>query len=214
MKLRRKLGTARQLGVWGTTLHLFTPFVQFLWTREDLVIFRMLPHQLSAVEPDLAGTRWEAHSVESVEFLARYVDRAPAALLTELSSAARGQRVHWIEVDGEIASWGFSTQSNGAWPLTETRSRLVVPSGAVCLTSFETLRRLRGRRLYPSILTQILRQRFEAGCACAYIWCRERNVASYRAIKRVGFEEFANHRYTRVIGLSSRIVRSLSPSEE
>lgn len=170
--------------------------------RETLVIFEVLPGQVNAVNPVMSGQAWEYRSALLSDFLARTPAPLPKHLDAELRSARPAQRIHWIEVAGVIGSWGFSTPAVEPWPLSETKSHLEVPPDGVYLTSFETLPVYRGRRLYPAILSRILEDRFRDGAQAAYIWCRQRNVASYRAIKRVGFHEMARHCWSRLLGVS------------
>lgn len=180
-----------------------------LWTRESLIVFHMRPEQLNPVVPRPSGARCTIHSATVPAFLASPRPSLPPSVAAELRSARPDQRIHWIEVEGAMVSWGFSTRAAGAWPLTETRSRLTVPAGGVCLTAFETLPAHRGRRLYPAILTRILEERFGEGAPAAYIWCRRDNAASYSAIQRVGFRELALHRYSRLLGVGWRSESSL-----
>jgi hypothetical protein len=161
----------------------------------------MRPEQLNPVAPAESSGRVTVHSEAAAAFLNRSQMSLPSNLVGELQLAGPGLRFHWIEIDGQLASWGFSARAAGSWPLTETRSRLTVPAGGVCLTTFETIPAHRGHRLYPALLTWILTERFGEGAPVAYIWCRRENTASCRAIQRVGFREIAVHRYSRVLGL-------------
>jgi RimJ/RimL family protein N-acetyltransferase len=204
MTLRRKLRTARRVGVLATLRAAASHVAAALWTRENLVVFQMRPEQLNPVAPQASAGRAKIQSKAAAAFLADGRESLPASLATELQSARADQRVHWIEVDGTMASWGFSARAAGSWRLSETRSTLAVPPGGVCLTAFETLPGYRGRGLYQALLTGILTERFHEGATVAYIWCRRENVASYRAIQRVGFREMAIHRYSRLHGVVRR----------
>ena len=187
------------MGVRGAALSILRAAWSAVYTDEALVVFAIGPEQLKPVTPASDGP-WSAKSSDVASFETR--EALPARVTVELQSAPAGQWIHWIEIDGRIASWGFSTPWQGAWRLTETRSALHVPHGGVCLTAFETQPEFRGRRLYPAVLTAILRSRFGGGATRAYIWCRRQNHASYAAIKRVGFQEVAVHRYRRMLGVT------------
>ena len=204
MILLRKLETARRLGPRRSIRNVVRLVTQVFWIRERLVVFRILPPQLNPVDPALDDSRWTARSVDGPDFIDRVSGEVSSSLSAELSIAAPDQRVHWIEVEGQIASWGFSIPVTDDWPLVETRSRLAVPPGGVYLISFETVAPLRGHRLYPAVLTRILEERFSEGHTAAYIWCRPGNRASYRAIKRVGFQELEQHDYARLFGIPWR----------
>jgi hypothetical protein len=204
MTLQRKLGTARRMGVDGIARAVASWAATTIWTREQLVVFQIRPEQLNSVAPLASAGRVTIRSKAVAAFRDEVPGPLPASLATELQSARSDYRVHWVEVEGALASWGFSADAAGSWPLTETRSSLVVPAGGVCLTAFETIPTLRGRRLYPALLTAILAERFSEGVPVAYIWCRRENVASYRAIRGVGFRETEVHRYSRLLGLVRR----------
>lgn len=207
MSLRRKLTTVRRLGPRAVTLTILQALWDALYTDRTVVVFAIDPKQVNPVVPQLIGEHWSMGS----DTVATY--REPGALpdhvASELASAPAGQRIHWVKVGSRTASWGFSTPWQGPWPLTETKSHLVVSAGGVCLTAFETLPDFRGRRLYPSVLTAILVERFAEGATRAHIWCRHDNRASYRAIKLVGFRETAVHRYRRVLGVTRRTETSV-----
>jgi RimJ/RimL family protein N-acetyltransferase len=207
--MRQKLATLRRMGVREAVRQLASVAAQAFWTRERLVVFEMRPEQLNPVAPALGEDAWELHSEACSDFRLSDATFLPAPLAAELRAAAPGQRIHWIEVAGTLVSGGFSAPAPGSWPLTETRSRLRVPPGGVCLLTFETLQAFRGRRLYPAVLTGILQERFREGAPIAYIWCHQDNVASYHAIRRVGFREAAVHDYYRLLGISRRRESSL-----
>jgi RimJ/RimL family protein N-acetyltransferase len=208
MSIRRRLASARRMGGPAAMRKLIATLGAAIYTTQTLVVFRIRPEQLNPVAPRLdGGRRWLARSATASELLGAAATAIPAPLLSEMHAAQPGQRAHWIEVDSRIASWGLSTPWVGAWPLSETHSAIDVPEHGVCLTTFTTLPELRGRQLYPSVLTEILRERFAEGAQVAFIWCHRDNQASYRAIKRVGFEEVEIHHFRRVLGIA-RIDRS------
>lgn len=182
-----------------------------LYLDETLVVFSVGPDQINGVDPQLGGASWISRSASLTGVPTGDVRLAQLAA-TEALVARPGQRMHWISVDDRAVSWGFSTPWRGPWPLSETRSVLQVPEGGVCLTAFETIPQYRGRRLYPAVLTSILKERFAEGMQLAYIWCRRNNRASYRAIRSVGFRELTTHRYRRVLGVPWRTERLHDPA--
>lgn len=210
VSVRHKIATIRRLGLRGVLRRLASGVGAAIWTHERLVVFQVRPGELNRVAPELGSQSWRLRSESTARFPSVAGAAIPAALASELGIAVEGQRVHWIEVAGEIVSWGFSAPARGPWPLTETRTRLHVPAGGVCLLAFQTIPAFRGRRLYPAVLTGILEERFHEGVPVAYIWCRQENRASYQAIRRVGFREVALHDYRRLLGVAWRRERSLA----
>lgn len=204
LTLHRTLGAVRRLGARGLLFRLVATPARALWRHEQLIVFQVRPEELNPVTPKLRGEPWRFASAPARGF--RWPGRTPmpAPVADELKTAVEGQRVHWIEVGGEVVSCGFSAPAPDGWPLTETHSHLRVPAGGVCLTTFETAAAWRGRGLYPAVLTGILSQRFGEQVPVAFIWCRPQNVASDRAIRRVGFREIARHDYWRILGMVRR----------
>lgn len=182
--------------------HIISSISGFVWQRRTLVIFRARPEDVITVSTDAPNAAYEWATTAEVSTRVGDIRRLPRNLSEELRDARQDQRLHLMVIDGRVASWGFSVSPRGAWPLTETRSSLDVEDNAVCLFAFETLPEYRGQRLYPSLLSRILSDRFREGAAAAYIWCASSNRASYASIKRVGFKEIANHRYRKVLGFS------------
>ncbi|HEY2025982.1 MAG TPA: hypothetical protein VGG78_03175, partial [Gemmatimonadaceae bacterium] len=203
MGVSRVLTAARRLGPGGLLRLLLHAAGRALYSGKTLVVFRVTPDQLNAVAPLVeTGEQIAVTSAPVQEFPPHRVTELPSSVAVELRGAVPGQRLHWLAVNGRVASCGFSAPSDGWWPLLETRSRIRVRPGEVCLTTFETFAPFRGRGFYAAVLTQILRERFGNGASAAYIWCAKENIASYRAIKRVGFQEVATHTYRRVLGLA------------
>lgn len=211
MWLRQKLTTARRLGLQAAARLIVSACRNALYLDETLVVFSVGPDQINPVDPQLDDASWTPFSASLTSVPTSDVRLARIAA-AEALVARPGQRMHWISVDDRAVSWGFSTPWRGPWPLSETRSFLQVPEGAVCLTAFETIPQYRGRRLYPAVLTRILEERFAEGVGLAYIWCRRTNRASYRAIQSVGFRELTTHRYRRVLGVPWRTERLHNPA--
>jgi glycosyltransferase involved in cell wall biosynthesis len=202
MNLRQKLATARRIGLRAAAGMVLRGLRGTVYVDETLVVFAIRPEELNPATPALTSERWSARSVPAASF--PHAERLPDRVRRELSRAPAGQRIHWIDVDGHPASWGLSTTWTGPWALTETKSSLNVAEGEVCLTGFETLPDHRGHRLYQSVITAMLQERFGEGARRAYIWCRRGNHPSYRAITRVGFRAVAVHRYRRLFGIARR----------
>lgn len=196
MSLQRKLAALRRRGAARAIVRRAR---EALWSDCTLVVFRITPEQAVSVAPALDdGVSW-SYECRTPHELARMEQPLPASLVGELAQGAPDRRIHLLRVAGALASWGVSDTPDGWWPLTETRSILPVEPRGVCLTAFETEPRYRGHRLYPALLSRILRERFSEGARVAFIWCEQDNAASHAGIIRVGFRELARHRARRVL---------------
>jgi len=89
----------------------------------------------------------------------------------------QGQAVHysWLQVDGV-----HPIQPAG-------RSRAVAPAEA-WIFDCRTVESVRGKNIYPFVLTQILRTLRSQAFACAWIYTSHDNIASQRGIAKAEFQ--------------------------
>ncbi len=152
------------------------------------------PQNLLPVEP-LLGTeetcafhtdelrdmlKWEGQLCETAQEIRSRVVRAPEEM-------RKGRSLHTVLVDGHLAGWGWSYWPQGPEVIDVTQTELEFAPNSVSLYDFYTIPEFRGRRLYQALLTHILRTRFAEGAERAYIMVQDTNVASRKAIERVGF---------------------------
>lgn len=168
-------------------------------------IFHLRPGELRRVSPVLLpGEACEFRRNRLEDFLALTGGddgRISALVRTAVERINQGHTLHTVLVDGRLAHFGWAYQPTEPLTLPETRTRVPLPAGALSLYDFFTAEAYRGRRLYPANLTQIAAAAFERRVPAVYIVAERRNVASRRAIERVGFQRAAVHRRTRVLGL-------------
>ena len=185
---------ARELGVKNSLARLARRGVNAVGERAKWLTLIATPEDLRGTEPALeAGEscefhtnelrdmlRWEGPSPDTAREIGDRVRRAPEDL-------RRGRTLHTVLVNGRLASWGWSYWPQGPERIEEIRRELDFAPKSVSLYDFYTIPEFRGRRLYQALLTHILRARFIEGAERAYIMVRETNVASRKAIERVGF---------------------------
>jgi len=112
----------------------------------------------------------------------------------------KGRSLHTVLVDGRLAGWGWSYWPQGPELIDVTQTELEFAPNSVSLYDFYTIPEFRGRRLYQALLTHILRTRFAEGAERAYIMVQDTNVASLKAIERVGFRLVMVDEINRVFG--------------
>ena len=170
------------------------------------LVFSMTPEQLTPSAPRLrTGETLEIHD-NTVEDLLLWNGTSPntASLITQCArtysrARANGRALHTVVVGGRLAGWGYSYVPSGPAQLTETPgASLEFETGAVSLYDFHVLPEFRGRRLYQTLLTHILRTRFSEGASRAYIAVLESNAPSRVAIERVGFRLVRRNFYKKV----------------
>jgi len=168
-------------------------------------IFHLRPGELRRVSPVLTpGEACEFRQNRLEDFLA--LDggndgRIAALVRTAVERINRGHRLHTVLVRGRLAHFGWAYQPSEPLSFPETRTGVRLPAGALSLYDFFTAEAYRGRRLYAANLAHIAAGAFERRVPAVYIVCERRNIASRRAIERVGFQRVAVHRWTRVLGL-------------
>ena len=188
-----------------------------VYDRRTGLVYSMTPEQLQPVAPALnAGESVEIHD-NRVEDLLLWNGESlhTSSLLTHCARTysrirAMGRTFHTIVVNGRLAGWGYSYRPDGPAELTETPgATLEFVEGAVSLYDFHVLPEFRGRRLYQALLTDILRKRFEEGASRAYITVLESNVASRKAIERVGFRLVRRNFYARTLTRQSLTTKAV-----
>ncbi|HEX8163313.1 MAG TPA: GNAT family N-acetyltransferase [Pyrinomonadaceae bacterium] len=137
--------------------------------------------------------RWQGASQETGREISARVRRAPDEL-------RKGRTLHTVLVNGRLAGWGWSYWPQGPERIDVTQTELEFAPRSVSLYDFYTIPEYRGRRLYQALLTHILRTRFAEGAERAYIMVRDTNVASRKAIERVGFRPALVDEVVRVLG--------------
>jgi RimJ/RimL family protein N-acetyltransferase len=122
-----------------------------------------------------------------------------AAFALRCARGARRERrtIHVALVNDKAACWGWSYWPELPIAITEVGTTRQFPPGSVSLYGFFTVPEMRNRGLYAALLGRILRERFAEGARRAFIMCLETNVASHRAIERVGFRLMEIHRSRR-----------------
>jgi GNAT superfamily N-acetyltransferase len=96
----------------------------------------------------------------------------------------RGRSLHTLLLNDRLVGWGWSHLPEGP-PLQATpeqsHSDTVMISGTFVVPEY------RQRQLEQSLLTHILRERFDSGTGTVYVLCDERNIALREALERTGF---------------------------
>jgi GNAT superfamily N-acetyltransferase len=102
---------------------------------------------------------------------------------------------HILSIDGAVVGLGFAAVPPDArWLIGETGTVLSLPRGALLLTAFETLRGSRGRGVYSSLLSEIIKDYFAKGGSEVFIGAVSDNTASRTAIEKIGFKRHETHR--------------------
>jgi len=167
-----------------------------VYDRRTGLIYSMTAAEFTPVAPAVGGAdRVEIHD-DRIEDLLLWSGTSvhTSSLLTQCARAfsrgrATGRTFHTIVLNGRLAGWGYSYLPTEAAQLTETPgATLEFEPGSASLYDFHVLPEFRGKRLYQALLTDILRKRFAQGVPRAYITVLESNVASRKAIERVGFQ--------------------------
>lgn len=194
-KLVHKLKRAREMGLAKSVRQMAALATKPIGEWGCGLVFSMGPEDLREVKrtanPDEHCTFHENKfydlllwNGESLEISARISEKART--IPELSK--REHTLHTLLINGSLAAWGISYSPNESSVLSESGGAILeFQPGSVSLYDFYTLPEFRGRKLYQSLLAHILRQRFDQGAQHAYIGVAANNVASRKAIERVGF---------------------------
>ena len=200
---------SRRLEEMGTkgALHVAAQhFTRTIYDKRTGLVYSLTPEQIRPVQPRLLPGEtvdahdncvedmllWEGPSVDTASKITEAV-RGYARLRNS------GRSLHTIVISGRLAGWGYSYFPKEHAQLTETPGALLeFDPDSVSLYDFFTIPEFRGRKLYPTLLAHIVRQRFDEGAKKAYIAVLEKNQASKRAIELVGFRLQTKNHYKRV----------------
>ncbi len=124
----------------------------------------------------------------------------PVSLAALVHEARTEQQIHLLYEGSTVVGWGASAVRVRRWPISETQTDIVLGEGDCVMTSFEVLETYRRRGLYLRMLAELLHHHAACGNQIAWIWCYEENVASRRAIERLGFTLSQKHELRRFCG--------------
>ena len=178
---------------------------QSLWEFNTGLVFTITPGTLSTTEPkpSVENIRHGINAYEDLlcwsgsDVLTDYTIRKTAESI--LSNAKAGRTLHTLVVGGRLACVGLSYLPDAPAQLTETGNLpFTFKAGSASLYSFYTMPEFRGQGFYQRLITNILKWHFATGVALAYITVLENNVASLRAIERVGFRRVQRNTVKRI----------------
>lgn len=135
----------------------------------------------------------------SVPCTFRELTRADLAAMTEVRTVSAEKRTQFEKrmsdgdrcfgawVDDRLVHYIW-VQTRGIHPLQNAGRTAPCPPGAFWLYDARTAADARGKRIYPFVMTEVLRSMRAQGFARCLVYTAKRNVASQRGMKRVGFE--------------------------
>jgi CelD/BcsL family acetyltransferase involved in cellulose biosynthesis/ribosomal protein S18 acetylase RimI-like enzyme len=200
---QRWQGSIQRHGIVGSAALLLRGLKHRVYERSTGLVLTMTPSQLQTQQSSAtSNVRFGADAFEDLllwsgtDAEAAYTLRTAAQSIIANSKA--GRTLHTLVVDGRLACLGYSYLPDGPANLTETGNvQLDFEPDATSLYAFYTIPEFRGRKLYQQLLTEILRSRFQDGARIAYITVLENNVASRRAIEKLGFQRIQRNRIFR-----------------
>ena len=149
--------------------------------------------------------KWDGSARETNQEISVRVRRAPQAI-------RQGRTLHTLLVNDRLAGWGWSYWPQEPEMIDVTQAVLNFDPKSISLYDFYTIPEFRGRRIYQSLLGHILQERFAQGAEQAYIMVQDTNVASRKAIERIGFRLVAIDEVKRLLR-STRLHHSAVDSQ-
>jgi hypothetical protein len=98
----------------------------------------------------------------------------------------RGDQCYVAHVDGRLAHYSW-VQYSGYADIKSAGVVRPIPDGEFWIYDCCTAAWARGRKVYPAVLSRILRDYFEKGSNMAFIYTSRHNTSSQRGILRAGF---------------------------
>jgi len=194
-KLVYKLKRAREMGLANSLRRAAAHITRLVGERGCGLLFTMRQEDMRETKPILNPDEhcmfhenefydllhWNGRSLESSAQISETARAVPELLKKE-------RTLHTLLVNGCLAAWGISYFPKEPAVLSESGGAIFeFQPGSVSLYGFYTLPEFRCRKLYQALLLHILRLRFDQGAKYAYVGVAANNVASRKAIERVGF---------------------------
>jgi CelD/BcsL family acetyltransferase involved in cellulose biosynthesis/GNAT superfamily N-acetyltransferase len=210
----------RELGVTGSLARITRRSLNVVGERTRWLTLIATPADLKPAQPVLAPDETCTFGTDELRDLLRW-EGPPSETSREISVRVRngpdemrkGRTLHTVLVNGKLACWGWSYWPKGPEIIDVIQDEIAFTPNSVSLYDFYTVPEFRGRRLYQALLTHILHSRFAEGAERAYIMVREKNIASRKAIERVGFRLAGVDKIIRVLRWR-KLVRSQSETEK
>jgi len=120
---------------------------------------------------------------------------------------ARGETLFSITVDQTLAHYGWLVSATRSIAIPEVEQSYELPERSAYLYDFFTHPAFRNRGMYQASMQRILAHLQVQQCAAAYIGVAPSNVASCRAIEKLGFQPVATLGYRRIANQVRRWVQ-------
>lgn len=216
-KFVHKLKRAREMGLADSVSHVAALATRLVGERGSGLVYRVTPGDVCESEPKLlAGENCLFHENEFYDLLLWKGDSPEvSARLTEITRlvpelSKSGRTLHTVVINERLATWGISYWPKEPAEISEAGgAALEFLPDSVSLYDFYTLPEFRRRKLYQALLVHILRLRFSQGAKYAYLGLAANNVASRKAVERVGFRLLSIHRYSRFLKWKKLETRNL-----
>lgn len=203
--LRAQLDRVREKGIARTARGVIRVCWKKVREKSDAVVYRMSSEDwLKAGVGNSTDEAFEFRENEVYDLLRAETNDREALdeiglKVREIADLLKTKRtLHTVLIDGKLAGWGISYLPEEPAVLTETGgTTLEFEADSASMYSFYTLPAYRGRKVYQSLLRNILSRRFEAGAKQVYISSLTNNKASRKAIERVGFRAIREDHYLR-----------------
>jgi CelD/BcsL family acetyltransferase involved in cellulose biosynthesis/GNAT superfamily N-acetyltransferase len=194
-KARHKLARVKELGPAQAASRALETIAAHIGGRRRGIVYLATPADVRETMPMLReGDTMEIHdnTLEDLAKRHKWDDQAAREISSKVRTFTDGLKAnrtfHTVLINDLLAAWGYSYWPTEPATLTEIGPvQLHFEPNSVSLYDFYTLPEYRGRKLYPALLTWILKKRFAEGAQRAYITVLERNSASCSAIERAGF---------------------------
>jgi len=200
-RVREVVDATRRKGLLNALAHAAGAARRHAFEKTELRAYRMsLPGMI-------AGTLGDRAERDTISSLLKFEEAAGTPTVERFFQAAvtrleDGCHVYCRVEDGRLIHWGWFAPQQERSFLDEVHQDLIFPEGSGTLFDFYTHPDYRRRGYYERSLREMIEDAMSAGVKQLYIFVRADNVASRRAIEKVGFAYefslFEQKRWTKV----------------
>jgi CelD/BcsL family acetyltransferase involved in cellulose biosynthesis/GNAT superfamily N-acetyltransferase len=167
---------------------LFTRLKQRLWSTTEMRFYRLEAKRVQSCASPVAATD-SLHDLLSYQPFDEHDHSRQSFLSGALGRIDSGVRPYTVVRDGVLVHYGWLTQRSKKSFITEVQHEYQYPPNSAVMWDFYTRPSHRGQGLYSQSMKQILSDAASVpGTDFIYIAVLADNVASRKAIERVGFQ--------------------------
>jgi Acetyltransferase (GNAT) family. len=192
-KCNRLKHTVNQWGMLGLLSKSIGLILGFFYGKSEFIIFKKDLNNEQV--PEKKGFLIREAKIDDVNNLANIMN---VSLRKVIGRFYHGNKCYIAEYDGNIVHYGWVDVSIINMP--ELKGKVTMEKNSGYIYDGFTLKEYRGKGLSPAVLLYTLNSLYEEGFKNCYVIVNKKNIASLKAVGKVGFKPFLNAAINKILG--------------